>query len=514
MRMKQILFTLTLLLPSVARAQGPAQGAPQRPAERELRAALCDVDRRDYQSAQRRLEQLLSSDPKNIYAQKLLPWAAERQIKPGDSSPGNLALVRRALELYRRAAQNPTFTAEDRSGADKHVLLLYGLLGEVEERDELLRRVSDYGRPAKERSNLYVVLASRSWLCSYQVTMNRSTPGGPAVEGAKKCVAAGLDYASRAIALNAVNESAWAYKAYLLKEGSALAGIEKDQRLRILYRREADEAERRAKELSVAEREAQEREQASQDEEWKKRDQFTAADALKATRELTEFKDENSLDEVVKEVFSVPGSALELMPQVPPIPITDEKTERAATPEEKTEGADAADSQPEPEGCFPERRGGAQLTDKREWKHFTPAGREFTAELPDNVCARGGDYVAASEGVRYLITTLPGPAVSSDPAVIDAVLNTMARGFVGFRSGAWVSGGWGRSFELKFVRKEYFGGHPRKVYAYALISCSERKEGVLAVQAGGEHYFMFDVSGAAESDPRAQRFFKSLVFLR
>ena len=103
--------------------------------------------------------------------------------------------------------------------------------------------------------------------------------------------------------------------------------------------------------------------------------------------------------------------------------------------------------------------------------------------------------------------------MSSDPAVVDAVLNTMARGFVGFRSGAWVGDGWGHSFELKLIRREDPGGHARKVYAYALVSCSERKEGVLIVQAGREHYFMFDISGAGESDPRASRFLNSLRFL-
>jgi Tfp pilus assembly protein PilF len=39
----------------------------------DIRAALCDMDKGDYNSAEKKLEQLLQSDPKNICAQKLLP---------------------------------------------------------------------------------------------------------------------------------------------------------------------------------------------------------------------------------------------------------------------------------------------------------------------------------------------------------------------------------------------------------------------------------------------------------
>ena len=68
------------------------------------------------------------------------------------------------------------------------------------------------------------------------------------------------------------------------------------------------------------------------------------------------------------------------------------------------------------------------------------------------------------------------------------------------------------SFELKLLRKEDVNGQPGKVYAYALIACSQRKEGVLMIQASKAHYYTIDISGANESDERVQRFLKSVKF--
>jgi len=97
------------------------------------------------------------------------------------------------------------------------------------------------------------------------------------------------------------------------------------------------------------------------------------------------------------------------------------------------------------------------------------------------------------------------PPISLEPVVVDGVLNTLARTFVGFRSRIWL-GSPGNSFELKLLRKEDVNGQPRKVYAYALVSCSQRKDGVLMVQASKAHYYTIDISGANESDPHVQRF--------
>ncbi len=57
-------------------------------------------------------------------------------------------------------------------------------------------------------------------------------------------------------------------------------------------------------------------------------------------------------------------------------------------------------------------------------------------------------------------------------------------------------------------------GQAGKIYSYALISCSERKENVLMIQASKAHHYTIDISGAIESDPRVQRFLKSVEFAK
>ena len=149
---------------------------------------------------------------------------------------------------------------------------------------------------------------------------------------------------------------------------------------------------------------------------------------------------------------------------------------------------------------------------KRRWKSFSTTDGDITANLPDNVCNRGGGYIAASDGVMYSIDPLPSPTVSPDPIVVNAILNTLARTFVGFRSGTWVSDGPAHAFEIKLLRKEDSSSQHGKTYAYALFDCSERKEGLLIVHASKAHYYNIDISGATESDPRVQRFLNSLKF--
>ena len=151
------------------------------------------------------------------------------------------------------------------------------------------------------------------------------------------------------------------------------------------------------------------------------------------------------------------------------------------------------------------------MQEKRNWKIFAPAGEEFVVDLPDNVCrGAGGGYIAASEGVMYSINSIPRPAIASTPGMVDGALNTLARTFANLRSGVWLGNGAGNSFELKLVRKENVAGQPRKLYAYAQVSCQVRKESVLLIQAAKTHYYTIDINGANESDPRVQRFLRSL----
>lgn len=468
--------------------------------ESEIRAALCDLEKHDFANAEKRIEAILKSDPNNIYAQKVFLAILARQIKLGDRSAENLALIKKTIEAYNQALKNSRFKTEDKQKIDRYVASLYRQLGEEELNKELQRRAADSSRTSKDRADAYVVLASNLWNCSYRFTSSGRALNKSEIESAKACVASGLDYANQAITLAADNESAWSYKASLFREASTLAGLEGNKTQAATSQRESIEADTRSTALANARRATEEKEWARQENERKKNESFTVNDAIKASQDLTEYQKENTLDQAVAMVFM--PVEMELTTLTVPVPI----------PEEKTEKTQSSISRPVQKECFTEVKGSAQVQEKRAWKNFSPPDSDLTVDLPDNVCSRGGGYIAASEGVMYSIEPLPRPAISSDPTVVNAVLNTMARTFVGFRSRAWVSDGPANSFETKLLRKEDFSGEHRKTYAYALTGCSERKDGLLIVHASRAHYYTIEISGARDSDPRVQRFLQSLRF--
>ncbi len=490
---------LLLCLQAGAPSLCPQQDSTKNSIEQEIRAALCDVDKHDYASAQKRLERVLQSDPKNIFAQKVLLGSLAQQIKPSDKSAENIALIRKAIEAYQQAINNPQFTSEEKSRMDHYLVSLYGKISEEELRNELQKRTSDSNRTAKDRAEAYTVLAGKSWDCSYRITSTKFALAKSEIEEVEKCVTFGMAYTDRAIDLDAENENAWRFKALLLSERAKLYGLKNDRAAKALMQRRSDEAQQRATELADARREAEEKESARQDEERKKNDSFTLKDAEKASKELVEYKAETSLQEAVSRAFMPIEN--ELTTLVAPVPIPEEKTERTVT----------TDSPAVEKGCFREAAGTASVQQKRDWKTFS-ADKDLIVDLPDNVCARGSGYIAASEGVMYVIDSMARPAIAREPNVIDVALNTLARVFVGVRSRGWLDEGLSNSFELKILRKDHVSGQPRKVYAYARISCSERKESVLVVLAGKAHYYTIDVSGANESDARVQRFLNSLKF--
>ena len=461
----------------------------------DIRAALCDMDKGGYTSAEKKLEQLLQSDPKNIYAQKLLASTLSAQIKIGGDSGWNATVAGKAIEAYQRVSNDPNSSGAEKAQIDKYVLILYRHIGADEQRKEIQRRALDSARSPGERSQLYAVLASQSWDCAYRITSKQTKPEKAEIEKAFACVSQGVDYTNRAISINGENESAWSYRSLLFREAAKLAKFANDQAQKAANNRQAEEAFERATDLGAKRRAEEEKDWARQNEERKKNDSFTTKDAVNAAKELVTFEAETSLDDAVKRAF-IPNQ-LELTTLVTPVPIPQEKTEPMAS------------SPPPQKGCFREADRTASIQEKRDWKSFSP-DEDLIVDLPDNVCARGSGYVAASEGVMYTIHSIPRPAIASEPAAVDRALNTLTRVFVGFRSGEWLDEGLANSFELKLLRKEDVNGHPRKVYSYARIACAERKESVLVVQASKAHYYTIDIAGANESDARVQRFLKSV----
>ena len=495
-------------------ANGPQQKSA---AEQEIRAAFCEIDQHAYALAQQRMERLLQTDPANLDTRKVLLGILAAQIKPGDTSPENIALIRRSIDAYQEVLRNPQLSpqlnGDEKRRIDSFLMFLYGRISRDEQRKELERRAVDPTRTAKDRSELYTVLAGQSWDCSYKITelpASKLVADGnkhtviykkPAAqkdfESAQACVKRGLDEAETAIKLDADNDAAWSYKMNLLLEAAKLAEMEGDSIHQAAFRKQSDEANKVLSDLTARRRAETEKEWARQEQEQKKADSFTPEEAAAFSRELVELKRENPLAKAIESIFN---PDVELTTLVAPVPIPEEKSESTTTA-----------TRPAPRGCFREVDGPAQVQEKRDWKIFAPPGEEFVGDLPDNVCrGAGGGYLAASEGVMYSIDSIPRPAIAMSPDIVDAALNTLAHTFANLRSSVWLGSGAGNSFELKLLRKENVAGQPRKLYAYAQVSCQVRKENVLLIQAARTHYYMIDINGANESDPRVQRFLRSL----
>src|SRR5436190_1188237 len=84
------------------------------PTPEQLRAVLCAIDLNSYEVAQKKLEQLLASDPKNANYQKALLGVQVRQVKGGEHSAQNVALIKKTIEGYNQALKNLQLTSDER----------------------------------------------------------------------------------------------------------------------------------------------------------------------------------------------------------------------------------------------------------------------------------------------------------------------------------------------------------------------------------------------------------------
>jgi hypothetical protein len=449
----------------------------------QIHSVLCAIDQNSYEAAQKTLEQLLASDSKNTNYRKALLGVQARQVKRNDHSAQNVVLIKKTLEGYNQALKNLQLTTDERRRVDSSLFFLYEQLGEEELKNELLRRATDPQRAAKDRTEAYVVLASKSWDCSFRITSASSSPDKAATEKAQTCTNEGLHYADEALALDPDDESAWSYKSNLLREAAVLAGLRNDQAQKAVYQNQYDESVKHQQEAS-SKAQAQREKEIARSEETRKSDSFTTEEAEQAIKDLTELHLENSFDKVASDLLSIP---LDLTSLVAPIDGSKEENQSVKSP---TPGSTAQQ--------------------KYAWKTFA-ANDDLMMDLPENVSlTAGGGYAAASEGITYSVVAVPRRAGQTERQVVNGILNTVARTQAHFFSGAWLGQALGNRYELRFIRSEDAGGEPRKIYAYSLISCGERKDGVMIVQASRTHYYTIDINGVGESDPRAQRVLTSI----
>jgi RecB family exonuclease len=128
-----------------------------------------------------------------------------------------------------------------------------------------------------------VVLASKDWECSFQITElpgHKVTTVDPAnnkatvsyrkpkeqkdFDQAQRCVKQGLAEAENAIKFDPNNESAWSYKTNLLLEASKLAEMEGQTEQKAQFQKDYEAALKRTTELSAAAEKRKEEEAARQ----------------------------------------------------------------------------------------------------------------------------------------------------------------------------------------------------------------------------------------------------------
>jgi TonB family protein len=250
---KRALAAIALTLVASAAAFGQADAEEAR---RELNEGARAYRAGRFAEAERRFRRALELDPEGKNTRAFIARAVQQQFKPGDQTPENLAAGERAVAAYQEIlAKDP---AND--DAYKAVVFLYGQMKRDEKVVELLlSRANDFSLANGKRAEAFVILASKQWQCSYDVTEqkeNKATVQNPdktlvqykmpADQGdfirARQCVTEGLQLAEQAVTLTPKNPNAWSSRANLLREAAKLAEMEGDAGQQAEYTRRYEEA--------------------------------------------------------------------------------------------------------------------------------------------------------------------------------------------------------------------------------------------------------------------------------
>ena len=484
-------------------------GNPDEPnAEVEIKAAICEIENGNFKSAQTTLESVLKKDAKNIYALRLLPGIAARQIKKDDNSPENTALVRKAIEAYESAALNPLFKNE-RAEINQYIISLYGRLGSEEKAALLLKKAENESEEAKQRAAFYTSIAADNYACANEISDVSPVksivkkngkdvyvfrkPQNPAdFRKLKTCAAKGSELIRKATALDPASDTAWSYQASLSSQLARIAEMEG----------KPDEKARQLKEYDAARAKFMELSRKRSDELAKKDAEplgktlsdgvkFSSADISEAElkefrEELKSYRFERPLAETVDSVYIPFELVAPIAPgDDPPTPPNDAATKPSEADDEKQ---------------------------NREWKIFSQEGG-LSAELPGNVDVSSTSdsriYTASGGGLSFFILeTNRSLELSANEQ--DAALNMMAWILTKFFAGKYVGNGrWNERFESELARKDKLNDRPARFYAYRTISCKEKKEGTMIFVISKKNYAI-NIHGAGESDERVRRFLKSL----
>jgi tetratricopeptide (TPR) repeat protein len=162
-----ISLTITIALAAPLLAQTPVSSAAEMQAKQELNEAAAAYRAGNFAEAQAHSERALLLDPQNKTAPVFIARTIHAQYKFGDFTPENVAKAREAIVAYQKILQRSPHDDE----SYKAVAYLYSALKE----DELLRewirqRAGDVSMANDKRAEAFVVLASKDWECSFNIT--------------------------------------------------------------------------------------------------------------------------------------------------------------------------------------------------------------------------------------------------------------------------------------------------------------------------------------------------------
>lgn len=179
----------------------------------------------------------LDSTQKN--APLFIARAVQQQYKPGVQAPENLAVGAKAVAAYQDIFQKDP----ENEDAYKAIVFLYGQMKNDDKVQQLLRERATAGPSPAKRAEALVILSSKQWQCSYDVTeqkdnQSKEEKGGKVLIHFKKpanqadfdkantCATEGLKLAEQAVSLDANNANAWTQKANLLREKAKLSEMD------------------------------------------------------------------------------------------------------------------------------------------------------------------------------------------------------------------------------------------------------------------------------------------------
>jgi tetratricopeptide (TPR) repeat protein len=245
-------------------------------AKNELNEAARAYRESNFVEAEQRSRRALELDPTNKTAPLFIARTIHAQYRPGVNNPQNLAKANDAIEAYKKILEADPRNEE----AYKAIAFLYERMKADDQlRQWILSRANNDQIDPEKRAEAYVVLASKDWNCSFQITdlpTNKVTTVESSkatvsyrkpkeqkdFDAANMCVKRGLEEVENAIKFDPNSEAAWSYKTNLLLEAAKLAEMEgkSDQKAELDKQREA--AQKRTEALSQANKKKKEEEEA------------------------------------------------------------------------------------------------------------------------------------------------------------------------------------------------------------------------------------------------------------